>query len=80
VPNNGKPEAGLYQIRASVKIVNRDNTPRRPGSKIRSECRGINSKILLALSDPQLIRDIVRGGRDKGDGDNRDKKNSPLVR
>jgi len=51
VPNR-EPEAGLFQAHAGVEIVDRDNTPRRLGSKIRSECRDTNSRILLALSDP----------------------------
>jgi hypothetical protein len=44
VPNNEKPERGLYQIHAGVKIVDRDN--------ILSEYRGTDSRIPLALSDP----------------------------
>jgi hypothetical protein len=60
VPNNGKPEAGLF------KIVDRDNTPRRPGLIIRSEYRGANSRIPLALSDPQVVRGIAYWGYSSG--------------
>ena len=52
VSNNEEPEAGLFQICAGVEIMNRTNTPRRSGLKIRLECRGVNSRISLALSDP----------------------------
>jgi hypothetical protein len=80
VPDNGKSKAGLYQVHAGVKIVNRDNIPRRPGSRIRSECRGIDLKISLALSDPQVVGGIVRNNKDEGGGNDRHKKNFSSVR
>jgi hypothetical protein len=80
MPDNGKPETGLYQIHAGVKIVNRNNTPRRPDSKIRLKYRGINSKIPLALSDPQTIRNVIKDNKNESNGNNRDKKNFPPVR
>jgi hypothetical protein len=79
VPNNGEPEAGLFQVRAGVKIVDRDNTPRRPGSRIRSEYRGTNSRISLALSDSQMVEGVIRGSKDEGNDNDRDKKSSPPV-
>jgi hypothetical protein len=53
---------------------------RRPGSRIRSECRGADSRIPLAPSDPQVVGGVVGGGRDEGDGDDRGKESSPPVR
>jgi hypothetical protein len=80
VPDNGEPEAGFYQVHAGVEIVDRDNTSRRLGSRIRSECRGADSRIPLALSDLQMVGGVVGGGRNEGDGDDKDKKSSPPVR
>jgi hypothetical protein len=80
VPYNGEPEAGLFQTHAGVKIADRDNISRRPDSRMRSECRGTNSRISIALSDPQVVGSIVGGGKDEDNGDDRDKKNSPPVR
>jgi hypothetical protein len=80
VPNNGEPEAGVFQAHAGVEIVDRDNTPRRPGLRIRSECLGADSRIPIALSDPQVVGGVVGDGRDEGDGNDRDEKGSPPVR
>jgi hypothetical protein len=79
VPNNGELKTGLFQTHAGVKIVDRDNIPRRSSSRIRLECRGTNSKILIALSDSQVMGDIVRIDKDEN-SDNRDEKNFPPVR
>jgi hypothetical protein len=77
--NNGEPEGALYQIHAGVEIVDRDTTSRRPASKILSECRGVDSRIPLALSDPQVVGGVW-GGRDEGIGNDGDKESPPLVR
>jgi hypothetical protein len=74
VPNNKKPETGLFQAHTGVKIVNRDNIPRRPSLRIRSECRGNDPRIPLTLSDPQMVGNVVGGDKNEGNGDNRDKK------
>ena len=52
ISNNGESKNDLYQIHAGVKIVNRNNTPRRPDLRILTKYRGVNSRIPLALSDP----------------------------
>jgi hypothetical protein len=80
VLNNGKFKTDLYQIHAGVKIVNRDNIPRRSNSKIRSEYRDINSKIILIFSDLQMMENIIKNNRNENNDNNRDKKNSPLIR
>jgi hypothetical protein len=51
VSNNGEPERDLYQIYTGGKIINRDNISRRLISKILSECRDTDSKILIIFSD-----------------------------
>ena len=51
VPNNGESKNGLYKAHTGLKVVNRDNTPSRPDSRILAEYRDTNSRILLALSD-----------------------------
>jgi hypothetical protein len=51
--------------------VNRDNILRCLGSRIRLECRGINSRIPFAFFDPQMVRDVVKGGKNEGDGNNK---------
>jgi hypothetical protein len=80
LPNNKELKAGLFQTHVSVKIVDRNNIQRRPRLKIRSEYRGINSRIPLTLSDPQIMGGVVKDGKNEGDGDNRDKKNFPPMR
>ena len=69
ISNNEESENGLYQTHVNIKIMNRDNTPRRPGLRILPKYRGVNSKISLAL-----IRNI-KVGRDEGDDDNHDIEN-----
>jgi hypothetical protein len=78
--NNREPDAGLFQAHAGVEIMDRDNIPRRLGLRMRLECRGIDSKISLALSDSQVVEGVIWVGRGEGDGDNRDKESSPLIR
>jgi hypothetical protein len=78
VPNNGKPKEGLYQIHAGVEIVNRNNIPYRLNSKIQSEYGDTDSKISLAFSDFQIMGNI-KNNKDENDGNNDDKKNSPLI-
>jgi hypothetical protein len=79
VPSNGEHEGALYQVHTGGEIVDRDNTPLRPASRILSECRGADSRIPLALSDPQVVGG-VGGGRDEGDGDDGYKESPPPVR
>ena len=79
ISNNGESEGGLYQVHAGVKVVDRDNISDRLGLRILAECRGVDSKISLALSDPQVVGDIGVG-KNEGDGDNYDKESFPLVR
>jgi hypothetical protein len=51
ISNNRKFEAGFFQIHAGVEIVNRDNISRRLNSKIRSEYRDTDLKILFIFFD-----------------------------
>ena len=60
--------------------MNRDNIPRRPNLRMRSECRGINLKIPLTLSDSQVIGNVIGCDKNEFNGDNRDKENFPPVR
>ena len=74
VPNNGKSETGLFQAHAGVKIVNRDNIPHRLGLKMQSKYRDIDSRIFIALSDPQVVGGIIKGNKNENNGNDRDKK------
>jgi hypothetical protein len=59
--------------------MNRNNIPFRLISKILSKCRDIDSKIFLALSDLQIVRDI-KDGNDENNDNNNYKENSPPAR
>jgi hypothetical protein len=79
VSSNGKYKRIFYQIHTGGKIVNRNNISFRPISRILSEYRDINSKILFALSDLQIVRDI-RNNRNESNDNNDYKKSLPLIR
>jgi hypothetical protein len=79
VLNNEKSKEGLYQIHARGEIVDRDNTLCSLDLKILLKYRNANSRISLALSDPEVGRG-VGGNRNEDDDDNSDKKSPPPVR